>query len=162
MKTSRNLLAMFAMAALTAMYGFAQTPPKAIEKPKYDGKLAKKLGADKNGMKRYVFAALKTNPNAPKISPEESKKLFAGHFANMNRLAEEGKLAVAGPFSDPKKIYRGLFTLNVATVEEAERLVDTDPVVKSGMMVVELIPWWGTAALMDTNRVHKLIAKDNP
>ena len=139
---------------------FAQSDK--TKKPEFDAELAKKLGADKYGMKKYVFAALKTAPKAPVFSKEESDKIFAGHMANMNRLAEEGKLAVAGPFNDPKKVYRGLFIMNVTTVEEAEKLINTDPVVKSGMMVVDLILWWGSAALMDTNRVHKLIAKENP
>lgn len=148
------------MLVLAATGTIAQTTAKAVEKPKFDAELAKRLGADKNGMKRYVFVALKTAPNAQAISKDESSKIFAGHFANMGRLAEEGKLAVAGPFSDPKKIYRGLFILNVETVEEAEKLVNTDPVIRSGMMVADYIPWWGTAALMDTNRIHKTIAKE--
>lgn len=162
MKTTKNVFAMFAMTALAAVCGFAQTAPKVVDTPKFDAELAKRLGADKYGMKKYVFAALKTAANAPTFSKEESGKIFAGHMANMNRLAEEGKLVVAGPFSDPKKMYRGLFILNVTTVEEAEKLINTDPVVKSGMMVVDLVPWWGSPALMDTNRVHKLIAKENP
>lgn len=157
MKTTKYVFTMFAMAALAAVCGFSQPAPKAVEKPKFDAELAKNLGGNKYGMKQYVFAALKTNPAASKFSEEESKKLFAGHMANINRLADEGKLAVAGPFSDPKKFYRGLFILNVTTVEEAEKLVNTDPIVTSGLMIVDLIPWWGTAALMDVNRVHKTI-----
>ena len=162
MKSMKNVFAMFALAVLFTVCGFAQTTPKAVETPKFDAELAEKLGADKYGMKKYVVAVLKTAPNAPAFSKEESDKIFAGHMGNMNRLAEEGKLVVAGPFSDPKKLFRGLFILNATTVEEAEKLVNTDPVVKSGMMIAELVPWWGSAALMDTNRVHKLIAKENP
>lgn len=162
MKITKNVFAMFALAVLSTVYGFAQTTPNVADKPKFDAELAQKLGADKYGMRKYVFAVLKTSPNAPTFSKEDSDKIFAGHMANMNRLAEEGKLVVAGPFSDPKKLFRGLFILNVTTVEEAEKLINTDPVVKSGMMAAELVPWWGSAALMDTNRLHKLIAKENP
>lgn len=60
-------------------------------------------------------------------------------MANMNRLAEEGKLTVAGPFVKNDKRFRGLFISNVTTIEEAKKLTDTDPVVMSGMMVVEHI-----------------------
>lgn len=162
MKPMKNVFAMLALTALSTVCVFAQTTPKVLETPKFDAELAQKLGADKYGMKKYVIAVLKTAPNAPTFSKEESDKIFAGHMGNMNRLAEEGKLVVAGPFSDPKKFFRGLFILNVTTIEDAEKLVNTDPVVKSGMMVADLVPWWGSAALMDANRVHKLIAKENP
>jgi len=58
---------------------------------------------------------------------EERKKIFAGHFANIGRLADEGKLAVAGPFGKNDKAYRGLYIFNVATIEEAEKLVIAKP-----------------------------------
>ena len=42
-----------------------------------------------------------------------------GHMDNINRLAAEGKLAVAGPFGKNDKALRGLFILAVPTVDEA-------------------------------------------
>jgi len=38
---------------------------------------------------------LKTGPKDAGIQGEERKKIFAGHFTNIGRLADEGKLAVA-------------------------------------------------------------------
>ena len=66
--------------------------------PGYDAELAKKLGADERGMKMYVLCILKTGPNDAKIKGKERDDIFAGHFANINKLAGEGKLVVAGPF----------------------------------------------------------------
>lgn len=153
---------MFAMAALAAICGFAQSPDKPTKNPNFDAPLAKKVGADKMGMRSYVLAILKTGPKDAEIKGKERDNMFKGHFANMGRLAGEGKLSVAGPFAKNDKTFRGLFILNVATVDEAQALVNTDPVVKSGMMIVDLVPWYGSAALMEVNRIHKTIAEDNP
>jgi uncharacterized protein YciI len=80
-------------------------------------------------------------------------------MANIGRLADEGKLAVAGPFGKNDRQYRGLYILNVSTVEEAQKLVETDPVVRSGIMVAELTPWYGSASLLATNEIHTKITK---
>ena len=74
-------------------------------------------------MKTYVLCILKTGPKDAEIKGEERTKIFEGHFANIGRLADEGKLAVAGPFGKNDKAFRGLYIFNVATVEEAEKLL---------------------------------------
>ena|SRR5687767_4602909 len=143
---------------ITPVFAAGQTTPA---KPQFDAELAKKVGADKNGMRSYVLAILKTGPKDAEVKGDARKEIFKGHFANMNRLAGEGKLAVAGPFNDPEKKYRGLFILAVSTIDEAKALAETDPVVKSGVMVVEYIPWFGSASLMLTNEFHEKVAKEN-
>ena len=125
----------------------------------YDADLAKRLGADERGMKSYVLCILKTGPKDAEIKGEERKAIFAGHFANINKLADEGKLAVAGPFGKNEKSYRGLYVFNVATVEEAEKLVLRDPAVAAGVFVPDLTPWYGSAAMMVVNETHKRIEK---
>ena len=75
----------------------------------------------------------------------------------MGRLAAEGKLAVAGPFNDPAKVYRGLFIFAVATVDEAKVLAESDPTVKSGVLIVEFVSWYGSASLMLSNEFHEKI-----
>jgi uncharacterized protein len=127
--------------------------------PTFDPELAKKLGADERGMKRYVFCILKTGPKDAEVKGDERKAIFAGHFENIGRLAGEGKLAVAGPFGKNDKSYRGLYIFNVATVEEAEQLVVLDPAVKAGVFVYELTPWYGSAAMMVVSETHKRIEK---
>ncbi len=123
----------------------------------YDEALAAELGADEYGMKSYVFVLLKTGKT--KIEdPDKSKEVFAGHFANMSRLSKEGKLVLAGPFEDggPK---RGLFILNVATIEEAEELVKTDPGVIAGVFDYELTKLYCSAALMKISEIHATVQK---
>jgi uncharacterized protein YciI len=125
----------------------------------YDAELAKKLGADERGMKMYVLCILKTGPKDAEIKGEARKEIFAGHFANIGRLAEEGKLAAAGPFGDNDKAYRGLYIFNVATIAEAEKLVMLDPAVKAGVFVPDLTLWYGSAAMMVVNDAHKTLVK---
>ncbi|MBX7060506.1 MAG: YciI family protein [Pyrinomonadaceae bacterium] len=128
--------------------------------PTFDANLAKKLGADEYGMKNYVFCILKTGPKDASIKDEKQRAgIFGGHMANMKRLADAGKLVVAGPFGKNERGYRGIFVFDVASVEEAEKLVATDPVIKSGMMTAELTLWYGSAALMATADIHKRIQK---
>lgn len=126
----------------------------------YDAELAKKVGADDYGMRNYVFCILKTGPKDASITDKKQRdEIFAGHMANIQRLAGEGKLALAGPFGKNDRTYRGLFIFNVATIEEAQKLVETDPVIKSGMMTAELTPWYGSAATMLINENHKKVTK---
>ncbi len=125
---------------------------------KYDENLAKSLHADEYGMKKYVFCLLKSGTNTT-VSKEESKKLFEGHMANIGKLAKEGKLVVAGPFMKNDRNYRGIYVFNVETVEEAKKLVETDPAIKANLLEAELTPWYCTAALQEIPKMHEKIAK---
>lgn len=129
------------------------------QETKFDPELAKKLGADERGMKMYVLCILKTGPKDAEVTGDERKEIFKGHFANIGKLAGEGKLVVAGPFGKNDKNYRGLYIFNVATIEEAQKLVELDPAVKAGVFVPDLTLWYGTAAMQVVNETHRKIAK---
>jgi uncharacterized protein len=122
----------------------------------YDSVLARRLGADKIGMKVYVMAFLKKGPNRTQDSTE-AVRLQAAHMANIQRMAAEGTLVLAGPFMDDGDL-RGIYVFNVSTVEEARKLTETDPAVKAGRLAMELHPWYGSAALMEVNRIHRAIS----
>jgi len=142
--------------ALLAAPAQAQVPAPAA-KPAYDAELARSLGAGENGMRSYVFVLLRTGPNKVPAGPERDE-MFKGHFANMKRLSDEGKLALAGPF-DGVDGWRGLFILAVPDIEEARKLVATDPVVVRGEMTPEFHQYYGSAALMMVREVHdRLVA----
>ena len=123
----------------------------------YDSVLAEKLGADEYGMRSYVIAFLKTGPNRDQDSAT-AVELQKAHRANIRRLAEDGKLAVAGPFLDGGEM-AGLFIFNVATIEEAKQLTESDPAIKAGRLVMELHPWYGSAGLVQVNEIHQKIKK---
>jgi len=126
-------------------------------KPAYDAALARQLGADEHGMRSYVLVILKTGPT-PVPKGEKRDAMFKGHFANMERLAGEGKLAYAGPL-DGVDGWRGLFIFAVDNVEEAKQLTATDPVIINGEMIAEYHKHYGSAALMLVNKTHNTLSK---
>lgn len=113
--------------------------------PKYDSTLAKSLGGDENGMKMYVLVILKTGTAT--YDSKKTDSLFQGHMNNIGKLADERKLIVAGPLRKNEKTYRGIFILDVKTVEEAKQLLETDPAVKEKLLDAEIYQWYGSAAL---------------
>lgn len=125
--------------------------------PAYDPALAAAVGADENGMRRYVLVILKTSPTPVPPGPARDE-MFKGHFANMKRLADAGKLALAGPL-DGVDGWRGLFIMAVSDIEEARALVATDPVVAQGEMIPEFHKYFGSAALMLVNDGHAKVAR---
>jgi uncharacterized protein YciI len=138
---------------LTSMICHAQDTTHT--KPVYNAALAKKLGADEYGMKKYVIAFLKRGPNRLTDSVA-AMKLQMAHLRNIGRLAAEGKLIVAGPFLDDQDI-RGIFIFNVETVEEAKKLTETDPAIQAGSLIMELHPFYCSAGLMEVVPIHKTI-----
>lgn len=141
--------------------GFASMPVPAIPADiKYDAQLAARVGADEHGMRQYVLVILKTGPT-PVPAGEARKKMFEGHFANIVRLADAGKLVLAGPF-DGADGWRGMFVFAVKDIEEAKQLTATDPVIVNGEMVAEYHNYFGSASLMLINEWHKRITKPAP
>ncbi len=152
----RNLLASL-IFCLPIGSAIAQAQAPSTPNQPYDAELANAVGADDYGMRKYVLVVLKTGPT-PMPAGAERSAMFKGHFANINRLAAEGKLALAGPF-DGVDGWRGLFILAVSDIEEAKRLTETDPVISNGEMVAEYHKYYGSAALMLVNEGHKKVAK---
>lgn len=128
-----------AVLMFSSFYALGQS-----DNPKFDQALAKSLGGDDYGMKMYILVILKTGS----FSPEKriSDSLFMGHMQNIKRLADSGKLIVAGPMKKNERNYRGIFILNIATLEEGRVLVDSDPAVRSKLLDAELFQWYGSAA----------------
>jgi uncharacterized protein YciI len=153
-----------AIALLLAASGFAQAQEAAappVPVPVHDAALARKLGADEHGMRPYVLVVLRTGPT--RVPDGEARDaMFAGHFANMGRLAKEGKLVLAGPFMEDADGWRGLFVFALADVDEARALVATDPVIVNGEMVAEYHRWYSSAAVMQVAQTHERLVPPKP
>jgi uncharacterized protein len=142
------------LSAVSSVTVQAQTSPI---NPDYDAKRALAAGADDYGMKKYVMAFLKRGPNRDR-SKADAAELQRLHMENIGRLAAEGKLVLAGPFLGEGEL-RGIYIFDVTTVDEAKTLTETDPAIKAGSLVMELLPWYGSAALMELNQSHNALAK---
>jgi acetyl esterase len=122
------LLARTLLAGLVATFLFAADPT-----PQYE-------------MGNYIVGFLRKGPNFTPGSTPENEKLQEAHMAGIRKMADAGKLTVAGPFSDDGDL-RGMYIFHNTTIEEARTLVAADPVVKAGRFVVELHPWFAAAGL---------------
>ena len=145
-------IAAIAFSCATAAQTPAETPAS-----RYDADLATKLGGDDYGMRKYVLVILKTGTNKVAAGPEHDA-MMKGHFSNMKRLADEGKLVLAGPL-DGVDGWQGMFVFNAADIEEAKKLTATDPAIAAGAMVAEYHRYFASAALMQVKSVHEKIAK---
>ena len=148
----RHICLLFA-AALFCINATAQST-----NPKYDKQLADSLGGDDYGMKLYVLVILKTGTNTS-ASKQQTDSLFRGHMDNINRLAAENKLVVAGPLKKNEKNYRGIFILDARSLAEAKELLKTDPAVAQKLLDAELFEWYGSAALPVYLKQHEKIEK---
>ena len=94
-------------------------------------------------VKQFWMVVLKTGPKDNVITDSAERSIiFKGHFANMERLYNEGVLKAAGPFGKNDLTWRGLFILDCASKEEAETHVRTDPSVAAGVFIYDIVPWY--------------------
>jgi uncharacterized protein YciI len=114
---------------LIAAAGFSQEKAE----PKYE-------------MTTYFVGILKRGPKWTAEVTEETKKLQAGHMANIRKMAEAGKLIVAGPFTDNTDI-RGLYIFMADTIDEVKTMVAQDPAVQAGRLAVEVKPWFAAKGI---------------
>lgn len=118
----------------------------SVMNPEYDDLLANKLGRDDLGMKSYIWVILKTGSNTS-TDKNFINECFRGHMNNIQKLVKEEKMIVAGPLGKNDKTYRGIFILDVKTLDEAKVLLQADPAVTEGLLEAEYFLWYGSAAL---------------
>src|SRR5687768_4558441 len=91
-------------------------------------------------MKRYWLVFLKKGPNRNHDSVSAAK-IQEAHLANINRLAKEGKIIMAGPMGTDGDL-RGIFIMDCKDSSEVEKFVNTDTAVITGRLRMEYYPWW--------------------
>ena len=85
--------------------------------------------------KTFVF--LYSKPDKTELSESEVATLMTKHLANIDRLAKEGKILVAGPFDGGG----GIFILSTGSLSEAQTWLSTDPAVKADRWNIEMYPF---------------------
>ena len=85
----------------------------------------------------FIFVFLNARQDNPELPKAELDKLMAGHLANIQKLAAEGKLLVAGPFEGGG----GIFIFKSTSIGEVTEWLSTDPGVKANRWRLELFPY---------------------
>ena len=119
---------------LTIAPVFLVIEPLAAEGPS-------KANAAPPKMAAVYMVFLKKGPAWTAGETPETKGVQQAHMANIRALWQAGKMVIAGPMGDEGDL-RGIFVLDVATLEEAKALAASDPAVKAGRLVAEIHEWW--------------------
>ena len=125
-------MALAVSGILAGLSAAAQTPPEPAKTV---------VGPGGFEMTTYYVGFLYRGPKWTPEQTPETEALQKAHLANIQKMAEAGKLLVAGPFTDGGDL-RGLYVFRVATMEEAQALAATDPAVKAGRLRLEFHPWF--------------------
>jgi len=105
-------------------------------------------------MKVYYFVFLNAVKDRPKLDSAEAMKIQVGHLANIERMFNEGKCRLAGPFADGGEM-RGILILDVASEEEAKIELGIDPAINSGRLEPVIKQWYGPAGLIVEPKARK-------
>ncbi len=114
------------------------TEPSIAKTEQYD--LNKDTTVYTQEMKRFWLVLLQIGPNRNQDSIS-AEKIQAAHMANINRLAKDGKIIMAGPIGVEGDL-RGIFLMNCADSTEVENFVKTDSAVITGRLIMKYYPWW--------------------
>ncbi|MTI21489.1 hypothetical protein E1176_10710 [Fulvivirga sp. RKSG066] len=127
------------------------------------------LGSTTAWAQQYSYVFLNTNPDKEELPKNEVDSLQKYHLENIQKLASEDKLLVAGPFEGGG----GIFIMNTNSTKEAKKWIATDPAIAANRYRIEVLPWTprvGGACQIDSNaefvtytfvRYNTLITKFN-
>jgi uncharacterized protein YciI len=117
------------------------------------------------GMRIYYMGFLTRGPAWTPEVTDATRALQEAHLANIRRLAEDGRLLIAGPFayeeSDTDHSLRDIFIFDTETRAEAEELARTDPAVHAARLAIRVIPWYGPYGLTYADRLVPKGARDS-
>ncbi|HRF60432.1 MAG TPA: YciI family protein [Fimbriimonadaceae bacterium] len=89
----------------------------------------------------HWFCILERPSDAPNVTPEESSKIQAGHMENIQAMAKEGILLLAGPLVEAGA-WRGIFIFKDEPKEKVLDRIGKDPAVKARRLEPKLVRWY--------------------
>ncbi len=92
--------------------------------------------------KEYIYV-LKLSPEFynPDNWTERENNIVQDHFNRLKKMLEEGSLVLAGRTLNTDDDGFGIVIFNAASDEEAERIAESDPAVKAGIMSAQVFPY---------------------
>jgi uncharacterized protein YciI len=95
----------------------------------------------------YQVVFIRPDPVRKALSKEEGERLQAAHMANIHKMADNGILVAAGPFDDEPVTISGIFVMDAASVEQAQKIAEQDPTVLAHRNTVDAHTWRGPAGI---------------
>jgi uncharacterized protein len=97
-------------------------------------------------LRRYYVAFLYKGPRytARPAGGAERQEQHKKHLAFIDAMTSAGKLVTYGPFADAGDL-RGMYVFRAGSIEEAQKLADQEPSVKTGYVVMRVFAWYGPA-----------------
>ncbi|HLA68110.1 MAG TPA: YciI family protein [Bacteroidota bacterium] len=86
---------------------------------------------------KFMMVFLTIDPNRPQLPQQVIDSLQTAHMANIQNLANEGKLLIAGPFDGGG----GIFVLATDSKDTARAWLSTDPAIRSKRWIIETYPY---------------------
>lgn len=81
-------------------------------------------------MFRYLVTTIRT--------PQFQQSVVEGHYAFLDQLRQQGKLELAGPFTDKSG---GAYIIKADNIEDANKMAFSDPLHTSNSSVVTVREW---------------------
>jgi uncharacterized protein YciI len=97
----------------------------------------------------YYLVFLRPDPNRIPLHQSLREAIMAEHLANIQKMADEGILAAAGPMDDETTTISGIFVLKADSLGDAQRIAASDPTVLVKRNTVDVHPWWGPKGIGD-------------
>ena len=99
----------------------------------------------------YTVVFLRRPPGAPQLSDDELAALQREHLAFNARMRDAGHAVITGPVSgQPDVSLRGLSVFR-RSVDETRKLMDGDPSVRAGRLVVDVFTWYMPAGSLGSH-----------
>ncbi len=136
MNNTRRLARVITAAAFCCamtLSSFAYAGYSVSQEPKYE-------------MGTFYLCLLVKRSDAP-TAAGELQKTQQGHLKYLESLAASGKAVALGPFTDGGRI-AGIVVINATSAEEARTIEEADPMVKAGVLSVEVLKWWAAKGIM--------------
>jgi uncharacterized protein YciI len=90
--------------------------------------------------KKYWMVILRTGTNR-KQTAASAASMEDAHMNTMRNLVKEGKLVVAGPFTEKEEL-QDVFIMECNDSLEVANLIQQDPAVATGWLKAEIRPCW--------------------
>jgi len=93
------------------------------------------LGMDEQ---EFQIGFLEKGPNWRQDGDSATAGIQNAHIEYLNRLMEEGRVAVAGPIVGDGE-WLGMLIFTVDSVKEVQRIMDRDPAIQSGRLTIKAL-----------------------